>query len=98
MIYLESIRPTYPFLLQSYERPRIWAPIFEPFSQENHMLTPKVCFSLRNVGIWTSFNLIVSMQMSVRRKNVLNTHMSVIEDMYAGNVGTNLHHASTHSD
>jgi long-subunit acyl-CoA synthetase (AMP-forming) len=35
--------------MKSYERPLRWAAIFEPFSQENQMLTPKMSLRRNNV-------------------------------------------------
>ena len=35
--------------VKSYERPSIWLPIVQPFSQENQMLTPKM--SLRRNAV-----------------------------------------------
>jgi long-chain acyl-CoA synthetase len=35
--------------LKAYERPLRWAPLFEPFSQDNQMLTPKLSLRRNNI-------------------------------------------------
>lgn len=36
-------------LIKNYEKPKMWAPIHIPFSQENQMLTPKLSMRRKNV-------------------------------------------------
>eukprot|EP01038_Epipyxis_sp_PR26KG_P004305 gene4305-6101_t len=55
MINKELIRLSKP--LKGYEQPMAWAPLYQPFSQENQMLTPKM--SLRRNGILKEYQALV---------------------------------------